>query len=159
MPAQKKPAERRQRGGRTPDVGTVSALPVRTAAGLAPSADLTWPDDVQAEWVEFWSSPLANPSVLKPTDVPALRRLFDLRARLVDAQRRFNEAPVAEGSMGQPVMSPWAQEIHRLESAISKLEDKFGLTPMARLRLGVTFEEGVSLASRNQALLQQLGQR
>jgi len=156
MPAPKKPAERRQRGSRSPDVGTVSALPVRIAAGLAPPAELAWPDDVQASWTEFWSSPLANPSVLKATDVPALRRLFDLRARLVEAQRRFDDEPVSEGSMGQPVMSPWAAEIHRLESAISKLEDKFGLTPMARLRLGVTFEEGVSLASRNQALLDRL---
>lgn len=58
--------------------------------------------------------------------------------------------------MGQPVLSPWAAEIHRLESVISKLEDRFGLTPLARLRLGVSFEEGVSLAARNAQLLQGL---
>lgn len=51
-------------------------------------------------------------------------------------------------------MSPWAQEIHRLEAAVSKLEERFGLTPMARLKLGVTYEEGVSLAHRNAQLLQ-----
>ena len=35
-----------------------------------------------------------------------------------------------------------------------KLEDKFGLTPLARLRLGISFEEGVGLSVRNQQLLE-----
>jgi hypothetical protein len=99
----------------------------------------------------LWSSPLAG--LVKPTDVPALRRLFDYRHQLIDAQRAYGEEPVAVGSMGQPVLSPYAAEIHRLEGVIVKLEDRFGLTPLARLRLGVTFEEGVSLAQRNAEFL------
>ena len=155
----KKPAERRQRGARTKDVGRVSALPVRVAAGAMPAPSVDWPDEVQSSWLEYWSSPLADPRILKSTDVPALRRLFDLRGRLVAAVEAFDAQPIVSGSMGQETMSPWAAEIHRLEAAIGKLEDKFGLTPLGRLRLGVTLEEGVSLASRNQALLAQLQQR
>lgn len=157
MAPPKKPAERRQRRN-TADVGKVSALPVRVAAGIMPPADLSWPDELQQAWSEFWSSPLAGPAILKPTDVPALRRLFDLRARLVHADEQFDLEPLVVGSTGQSVMSPWAAERHRLLAAIEKLEDRFGFSPMARLRLGVTFEEGVSLAGRNAELLAKLQQ-
>lgn len=155
MPQPRKPVERRQRGARTKDVGTVARLPVALAAS-APLPAEHWAPPVAEGWHEFWSSPLADPKVLKPTDVPALRRLFELRHQLELARERFDAEPEVAGSMGQPVLSPWAAEIHRLESVISKLEDRFGLTPLARLRLGVSFEEGVSLAARNAQLLQGL---
>lgn len=157
MAPPKKPAERRQRRN-TNDVGKVSALPVRVAAGVMPAAELSWPDVVQQEWAEFWSSPLADPKITKPTDLPALKRLFDLRARLVHADEQFDLEPIVVGSTGQPTMSPWAAERHRLMAAIDKLEDRFGFSPLARLRLGVTFEEGVSLAGRNAQLLATLQQ-
>lgn len=153
----KKTADRRQGRG-TVDVGKVSALPVRTVAGVMPECDMSWPDDVQRAWAEFWSSPLADPRILKPTHMMALRRLFGHYARYVDACRRFDEEPETVGSMGQIIVSPWAAEMHRLESAIEKLEDRFGFSPMACLRLGVTFEEGVSLAGRNAELLSKLQQ-
>lgn len=149
MPA-KKPAERRH-NRKTRDVGAVVALP-STQVQMAAAADLAWRDEVQAQWAELWSSPMAG--VLKPTDLPALRRLFGYRSKLLEAVERFEAAPEVTGSMGQVVISPWAAEIHRLEASIQKLEDKCGLSPMARLRLGITFEEGVSLASRNAQLLE-----
>ena len=155
MPQPKKPAERRQRGARTKDVGEVVALPRGQAAVVQATADLAWRDEVQVAWAELWSSPLAGH--IKPTDVPALRRLFDYRHSLAVARDKFEAEPESVGSMGQPVLSPWAAEIQRLEGVIQKLEDRFGLTPLARLRLGVTFEEGVSLASRNASLLAEFG--
>lgn len=154
MPQPKKPAARRQRGSRTADVGTVSRLPV-PAVSASPPAAAHWVPAVSEAWHEFWSSPLADPKVLRPTDVPALTRLFEYRHQLVHARERFDVEPEVVGSMGQPVLSPWAAEIQRLEGVIQKLEDRFGLTPLARLRLGVTFEEGVSLAQRNAQLLAQ----
>lgn len=152
MPQPKKPAERRQRGARSSDVGASIAVLPTVAAQVVAGADLAWRDEVQEQWAELWSSPLSG--VIKPTDLPALRRLFTYRSKLIEAQERFEEAPIAPGSMGQPTMSPWAAEVHRLEATIQKLEDRCGLTPMARLRLGITFEEGVSLAQRNAQLLE-----
>lgn len=151
MPAAKKPAERRQRTN-SHDVGVVRVLP--SAVPMVPKPAPTWAPEVSEAWNDFWSSPLAGPQVMKPTDAPALRRLFDLRNRLLWALTAMDDEPIVVGSTGQPTMSPWAQEIHRLESAVSRLEDKFGLTPLARLKLGVTYEEGVSLAHRNNDLLQ-----
>lgn len=149
MTARKAP-ERRQRGAKTKDVGIVRVLP--GAAAVHPSADQRWRAEVREAWDELWSSQLVQ--ALKPTDLPAMRRLFDLRDRWLAAAEAFDAAPVTAGSMGQDTLSPWAQEMHRLDAAIGKLEDRFGLTPMARLKLGVVFEEGVSLAARNADLLE-----
>ena len=101
----RKPAERRQRGARTKDVGTVARLPV-AAAVTAPPAPLSWRPEVLEAWAEFWSSPMADPKVLRSTDQPALQRLFEYRSRLLDALERFEAEPETTGSMGQPVLSP-----------------------------------------------------
>ena len=151
MPAQRKPAERRQRTN-TPDIGIVRALP--SAAPMVPKPEPHWRPGVVEGWNDYWSSPMAG-QVMKPTDAPALKRLFEWRHRLLIALDAFDAEPIVTGSTGQPTMSPWAQEVHRLEAEVGKLEDKFGLTPLARLKLGVTFEEGVSLAQRNAQLLAQ----
>ena len=151
MPAQRKPAERRQRTN-TADVGVVRVLP--SPVLMVPKPEPHWVPAVVESWNDLWSSPFAGPQVTKPTDAPALRRLFDMRNRLLSALDAFDAEPITVGSTGQPTMSPWAQEVHRLEGVVSKLEDKFGLTPLARLKLGVTFEEGVSLATRNAQLLE-----
>jgi len=148
----RKPAERRQPYSKTADMGVVRVLP--SAMPMVPTPAPTWAPEVSEAWNDFWSSPLAGPQVMKPTDAPALRRLFDLRNRLLWALTAMDDEPIVVGSTGQPTMSPWAAEIHRLEGAVSRLEDKFGLTPLARLKLGVTYEEGVSLAHRNSALLE-----
>lgn len=151
MPPKKPPDRRHNR--KTKDIGVVRALPA-PAGPVVPVPSPLWRDEVVEGWNDFWCSPLAGPQVCKPTDGPALRRLFDLRHRLLEALDAFDAEPVVAGSTGQPTMSPWAAEVHRLEAAIGRLEDKFGLTPMARLKLGVTYEEGVSLASRNAQLLE-----
>lgn len=147
----KKPPERRH-NVKTKDVGAVVALVPAQQSPMVATADLAWRDDVREAWAELWSSPLAGH--FRPTDVPALRRLFDYRHQLIEAGERYAEEPMTVGSMGQPVLSPWAAEVHRLEATVQKLEDRFGLTPMSRLRLGVTYEEGVSLAQRNSQLLE-----
>jgi Phage terminase, small subunit len=145
----KKPVERRQSGSRTPDVGCVVALPPSEPSSKYPKPH--WSREVREAWDELWVSPLGGE--IRATDLPALRRLFELRHLQAEAMAAMSAEPMVIGSTGQPVLSPFAAEVHRLEAAIAKLEDRFGLTPLARLRLGVTLEEGKSLASRNAALL------
>ena len=41
------------------------------------------------------------------------------------------------GSQGQPVLNPLGRQLSSSDAESRQLEDRFGLTPMARLRLGV----------------------
>jgi hypothetical protein len=54
------------------------------------------------------------------------------------------------GSQGQYVLNPLYRQMVTLETEIRNLEDRFGLSPMARLKLGVTFGDAArSLADIN----------
>lgn len=152
----KKPDELRQRGksraGEHQNTGIVLALAPNVP--LVPAPKPHWRDEVVEGWNDYWSSHMATEKFLKPTDRPALLRLFDFRHRLLEALDSFDAEPIVAGSTGQPTLSPWAQEVHRLEGVVEKLESSYALTPLSRFKLGVTYEEGVSLAARNAQLLE-----
>lgn len=88
-------------------------------------------------WNAYWDSDLAQ--LVMPSDLPALRRLFgmyDMRERM---DRALREQPFVLGSTGQIVAHPASKEAASLDGRILQLEDRFGITPMGRLKLGVTF--------------------
>lgn len=140
MPRPKKPAEVRQRakdGHREGDVGLV-VVPISGGAAV-PDPPREWLKATREQWATFWVSPVAQ--LVLPVDTPSVERLFsmyDMRAR---AERVYRKAPVVSGSMGQQVLSPMAGEIHALDKTITTLEDRLGITPLARLKLGVKFGE------------------
>ena len=134
----KKPAAKRQRGTRTKDVGSavravgqVPALPRSTKPLLKVTKDA---------WVSFWSTESLAALVL-PADRSSLDRLF----RMYDMRERFDRLvsrqPFTTGSTGQDVVNPAAKEVASLDGRILPLEDRFGITPMARLKLGIAFGE------------------
>lgn len=94
---------------------------------------------VQA-WEAFWSSP-ALAGLVQPADLAALHRLFVLYDDRERMERAYRAQPFTAGSTGQMVVNPAAREIASMDPRISQLEDRFGLTPMARLKLGLTFGE------------------
>ncbi len=151
MPVPPKPADRRQRRN-TQSVGKVLSAPQTARVAPAMPAGLLAP--VRASWVAFWASEQA--SLVMPADHPALVRLFallDERERSAKAARRQR---LVEGSQGQLVLNPLLKYVASLDAEIRQLEDRFGLTPLARLRLGVTFGEAHrSLADLNRAVLEE----
>lgn len=163
MSARKSP-ERRQ-GHQTKDV----VVPAAVAAPVKlPSPERSWLAATKADWKVFWESDLAR--FVRPTDRPAVKRLFRLRDQLVRAQRLAAELrelamenPVVPGSMGQQVANPMfrasdsaAAEALALEPRVVALEDRIGLSPRARLALGVTEQEAMNLVGRNELLAQKL---
>jgi len=48
------------------------------------------------------------------------------------------------GSQGQPRLNPALDGLMKLEGAILRLENELGLTPSARLRLGITFADATN---------------
>lgn len=136
MPPKKTPDRRQGRG--TADIGLVEAERV---AEVPPPPHQGTGKRLLAEtveaWEAFWGSELAT--LTKVSDHPALVRLFrlyDVRTRL---ERLALASPMVEGSKGQPRVNPVLGEMAALDGRILQLEDRFGLSPAARLKLGVSF--------------------
>lgn len=132
----KKPAEKRQRRG-TPDVG---AIVVQPDVVPVPAAGDSWRESTVERWSVFWTSPLA--SQVEQSDQGAFRRLF----WIYDELERLREAievtgRVVEGSQGQPRPNPLYKQVESFQAEARQLEDRFGLSPLSRLRLGITFAD------------------
>ncbi|CAN5324390.1 hypothetical protein BH20ACT24_BH20ACT24_16180 [soil metagenome] len=106
----------------------------------------------RGEWDTFWEGEVAF--AVRDADLPALRRLWQLRDEWDRCFRAFRRRRFVEGSTGQPVISPAAGELHRLEGDIRALESQFGLTPASRLRLGLS---GVRMTATLEELTRQAG--
>ena len=90
-------------------------------------------------WDEFWHSELSQ--LVKRTDLASVRRLWDYYQQHEDLTGIFAKGRMVAGSQGQPRLNPALDGIMKLEGAILRLENELGLTPSARLRLGITFAD------------------
>lgn len=89
-------------------------------------------------WEAYWASSigqLADPE----TDLPAIQRLYSLYDERERAYRSYRKRRVVKGSTGQPVINPAWKQVPIMDAEIRQLEDRLGLTPQSRLKLGVTF--------------------
>lgn len=127
-----KPEHLRQRRNRP--AAPVSLVAVRSSR--PPAAPVGMLQAQRSSWQAFWRSPLAL-AVDEAADLPALRRLWQIRDRRDRYERALRKQPIVAGSQGQPRANPLHQEIARLDAEIRQLEEKFGLTPAARARLGI----------------------
>jgi P27 family predicted phage terminase small subunit len=145
MPRLPKPKPLRQNSERR-DIGLVSIEGKLAEAPPAPKGLLKSSVDT---WVAFWRSPTAR-LVQADTDLPALIRLWSLYDEHERCYRASREDRLVLGSQGQYVLNPLYRQMVTLETEIRNLEDRFGLSPMARLKLGVTFGDAArSLADIN----------
>jgi P27 family predicted phage terminase small subunit len=115
-----------------PDVDLVEVVPEppTSPAGLLKTT--------RDRWAAYWFSPVAK--LADPvSDLPALERLY----RLYDDLERSHRAVKAtghmiEGSKEQLVMNPLLRHMQTEMAEIRQLEDRFGLSPRARLSLNFT---------------------
>lgn len=98
-------------------IRTLPAEGAKRKAPALPRKSPTWLAETREWWKTLWASPMAVAYVA--ADVPTLIRL----ARLVDDANR-GEATAA------------------IHAEIRQLEDRFGLSPMARRRLQWEIEQG-----------------
>jgi len=90
-------------------------------------------------WTEVWR---AGHGVYQPSDSYVIERycsLHERRRHLLDLVEA--EGWLTTGSTGQTVVHPAARMVGDLEARLSSLEDRLGLNPEARLRLGITAVE------------------
>ena len=93
-------------------------------------------------WEEFFTSELSG--LIKKTDMPVVRRLWTYYQQHEDLTVIFEKSKLVAGSTGQPRINPAHDAILKLEGAIHRLENELGLTPSARLRLGITFADATN---------------
>lgn len=129
------------RGSAYKGVGTV--VLTASAARKVPTPPKGLTKGAAAIWREFWRSPLGD-AVDYRGDGPALRRwiwLVDKRERLIerfygDGEDRLPLTVV--GSTGaNMVIHPLLRLEERFSREIMMYEDRFGMTALARMRLGV----------------------
>jgi P27 family predicted phage terminase small subunit len=97
-------------------------------------------EDAKAAWATLWQSPLRG--AIAETDIPALSRWI----WWYDAWREAAEeiscyGPTRQGSRQDLVLRPAVRFLRICEAALGDLEEAFGMTPLARMRLGITFGE------------------
>ncbi len=148
MPRLPKPKPLRQNTERR-DIGLVAISGGRPEPPAPPAGLLA---ETVADWQAFWTSALASAAV-PATDLPAITRLFRLRDERERMARVVRKARVVLGSEGQPRANPLYSQINSFDAEIRQIEDRFGLTPMARLKLGITLGDAArSLADLNAEL-------
>jgi len=108
-----------------------------------------WRVETVTLWQAFWTAPIAQ-VVDRESDMPRLLRWIAYWDEWFRAMRAFRRRRMVEGSMGQPVINPLSAYIAVVEGKIERIEEKFGLTPLDRMRLGISFGEAQrSLADMN----------
>lgn len=95
---------------------------------------------------------------VEASDHGALRRLFwlyDEVERLIEAIGLTGR--VVEGSQGQPRANPLYKQVQEFQAEARQLEDRFGLSPKARLALGISMvEAAMSMDALNQRLAERM---
>lgn len=135
-PARKDPTTRQRRN-------TPGALElVAAAAQVDTVSDTPEPPDgllpkTRQRWEGFWTSPVAA-LVDRTSDMPALERLFELYDDCARYRAAIRSAPMVEGSQGQMVRNPFVKDLKDSQVEVRQLEDRFGLSPRARLGLNLT---------------------
>lgn len=122
----------------------LTVLPAKVPAGIpAPPEGLG--EYALAAWCGFFHSPVSN-TVEMDAHGPRLRhwaRCLDQREKLWEI---YAKHPLVKGSHQQVMSHPVWRQVRELNEEIAKAEEAFGMTPLAQLRLGVTFLHERTLA-------------
>jgi P27 family predicted phage terminase small subunit len=91
-------------------------------------------------WRSLWRSRVAQ-AWDRSSDLPALTRYILLMDRWLRYDELVRQAPLVRGSKDQLRANPLALRMDALEGQMHALEEQLGLTPAARMRLGISLVE------------------
>jgi P27 family predicted phage terminase small subunit len=112
----------------------LSRLGWRRLACLLRQAGLLKPS-VEA-WEAFRRSEVAQ-AIDVASDMPRVERWITYLDEWGRAMRALRKARLSTGSTGQLVLSPLAGYVRQLEVALAAAETELGMTPLARMKLGL----------------------
>lgn len=139
--------EARQGNARGP-ASAPPALPTPTAAQpVLYDPPSTLGDVGRRVWAEVWAA--GSGAYVYATDRYVVERYAQLQERREDLLGVLaREGYTVEGSQGQVVAHPAARLLADVETKLTPLEDRLGLNPEARLRLGLAAHEMRSALDR-----------
>lgn len=133
--------------------------PVVIAGRPVPGELETPPAHLPADARDFWTATvprLVSAGIVDRVDIPALEMLATQYARAVQARRVVaEEGHFTRGSMGQIIEHPALKIERNATKAFQSLSEQFGITPVARVRLGKAELERQSLADALGGLVDQ----
>jgi hypothetical protein len=151
MPRTKKPAGTAvdRRNGRQAEL-----LPTPAVAWFElPEREAGWRGETVQAWAKFWADPVAR--ALTEVDEVVLLRWADHLDRAAELVAEADLAPVAKGSMGQPVENPRYGIAARSMAVVEKCEAQLGIGALNRARLGIAIiSEKAALEDVNRRYLQ-----
>jgi len=96
-------------------------------------------------WRRYWESPVAQ--VVTDIDMEVVSRLFEHYRQYDRAVAALGTAMFVTVSPNQVKANPALDAVLKLDTAILRLENELGKTPMARARLGIAVGEAVMTAA------------
>jgi phage terminase small subunit len=93
-------------------------------------------------WSTIWTSPVGA-LIDRESDLPWLERFIVYYDEWLRAMKGYRKARLVRGSKGQPVINPLGDQALKLERELVRQAEKFGWTPLDRMRLGISFGEAV----------------
>ncbi len=94
-------------------------------------------------WEQLWRSPLRR--AYEDSDLPALHRwLWWYDQWLRTAEQISQTGPTRRGARGDVVLRSSTRYLRLCEAALQSLEEALGMTPLSRMRLGISYSDGPS---------------
>lgn len=112
-------------------------LPVTDTPRPIPPAPKETQPNARRRWRDYWRSPIAR-AVNLDSDGEAIYRWLHCISERERLQPLADKTPLVKGSTGQLVANPLYGIIAGLSREIERLEEHLGMTPLARMRLGIT---------------------
>lgn len=138
MPTPMKPPEQRQRRNKPKNLAALVPQP-RGEVQEVPDPPTDLNEQQREEWHSLWATELAQRTYDLRSDRAALERLFRLRSEVAALENMVTKSNswLVKSPTGQLTRNPLTRQIAELRGEILALEDRFGLSPQARLKLGI----------------------
>ena len=138
-----KPAEQlKGKGSQFRGVATRVLTPIKGEGRTVPPPPEGLRPEALAAWDALWHSPIAQ-SIDLNADGIALRRWICAVSERLDLHDSLAVGIVMETRMGER-LDPRFGQLKELTREIAHYEEAFGLTPLARMRLGIAISAGAS---------------
>lgn len=112
-----------------------------------PTAPKALLPETKRYWRMLWQSRVAS-AWDRESDLVAVTRYIKLLDRWLRFDALVTQAPLVRGSKDQLRANPLSLRMDAIEGQVRGLEEQLGLTPAARLRLGISLVEAQTVVDR-----------